>query len=437
MADILELIGRGEGETVEFKRSLAEFREIVETICAFSNTHGGTVLVGVSDDGEVIGTNVGRSTIENLVSRIARETNPRIYPEVEVVEFNGRKIIVIRVSERTDKPVFAFGIAYKRVGRSNLKMDRDEILRLLRKSHRINFEDERICTISEVDYGKVKSFIDRASAHRRAMLPADPRSVLDNLGVLMNDHVSVAGLLVFGKNPQKYFPYACIKIGKFIAGNIVFEKEIKGDIIEQIEKAYVEVLGLVRREVKVKGLRREEVYEYPPKALREAIVNAVAHRDYSIKSPIYIRIYEDRIEFENPGGLINLTVEDLKRPHKSILRNPKMAEVLYYLGFIEKWGIGTLMIIRECILNGNGEPVFESNGSFKLIIFSRYSSQLDPVERKIIDYIRERGVVERREIQEHLKLAESTVRKYLIRLRLKGLVVKVGRGKRTVYKLAL
>ncbi|RLF04836.1 MAG: hypothetical protein DRJ64_06375, partial [Thermoprotei archaeon] len=86
MADILELIGRGEGETVEFKRSLAEFREIVETICAFSNTHGGTVLVGVSDDGEVIGTNVGRSTIENLVSRIARETNPRIYPEVEVVE---------------------------------------------------------------------------------------------------------------------------------------------------------------------------------------------------------------------------------------------------------------------------------------------------------------------------------------------------------------
>ncbi|HDD64010.1 MAG TPA: winged helix-turn-helix transcriptional regulator, partial [Thermoprotei archaeon] len=410
---------------------------IVETICAFSNTRGGIVLVGVNDKGEVVGVDVSRSTIENLVSRIARETNPRIYPEVEVVEFNGRKVIVIRVSERTDKPVFAFGVAYKRVGKSNLKMDRDEILRLFRESRRISFEDEKICTISELDYGKIKSFIERASAYRRAVLPSDPKSVLDNLGMLLNDHINIAGLLAFGRNPQKYFPYACIKIGKFVSGSIIFEKEIKGDIIEQIERAYAEVLSLIKREIKVKGLKREEVYEYPPKALREAVVNAVAHRDYSIKSPIYIRIYEDRIEFENPGGLIDLTVEDLKKPHKSILRNPKIAEVLYYLGFIEKWGIGTLMIIKECILNGNGEPVFESNGSFKLTIFSRYFSSLDPVERKIIDYIREKGVVERREIQEHLKLAESTVRKYLIKLRLRGLIVKIGRGKRTVYKLAL
>lgn len=356
---------------------------------------------------------------------------------MEVVEFNGRKVIVIRVSERTDKPVFAFGVAYKRVGKSNLKMDRDEILRLFRESRRISFEDEKICTISELDYGKIKSFIERASAYRRAVLPSDPKSVLDNLGMLLNDHINIAGLLAFGRNPQKYFPYACIKIGKFVSGSIIFEKEIKGDIIEQIERAYAEVLSLIKREIKVKGLKREEVYEYPPKALREAVVNAVAHRDYSIKSPIYIRIYEDRIEFENPGGLIDLTVEDLKKPHKSILRNPKIAEVLYYLGFIEKWGIGTLMIIKECILNGNGEPVFESNGSFKLTIFSRYFSSLDPVERKIIDYIREKGVVERREIQEHLKLAESTVRKYLIKLRLRGLIVKIGRGKRTVYKLAL
>ena len=356
---------------------------------------------------------------------------------MEVVEFNGRKVIVIRVSERTDKPVFAFGVAYKRVGKSNLKMDRDEILRLFRESRRISFEDEKICTISELDYGKIKSFIERASAYRRAVLPSDPKSVLDNLGMLLNDHINIAGLLAFGRNPQKYFPYACIKIGKFVSGSIIFEKEIKGDIIEQIERAYAEVLSLIKREIKVKGLKREEVYEYPPKALREAVVNAVAHRDYSIKSPIYIRIYEDRIEFENPGGLIDLTVEDLKKPHKSILRNPKIAEVLYYLGFIEKWGIGTLMIIKECILNGNGEPVFESNGSFKLTIFSRYFSSLDPVERKIIDYIGEKGVVERREIQEHLKLAESTVRKYLIKLRLRGLIVKIGRGKRTVYKLAL
>jgi len=110
---IEDIIKGGESETVEFKRSLAETREIIETVCAFANTKGGVIIVGIDDEGEIKG--VGKRTIEDLVLKIANSTEPRIFPEIEVVEAKKKKLIVIRVSERKDKPVFAFGVAYKRV----------------------------------------------------------------------------------------------------------------------------------------------------------------------------------------------------------------------------------------------------------------------------------------------------------------------------------
>jgi len=188
----------------------------------------------------------------------------------------------------------------------------------------------------------------------------------------------------------------------------------------------------------VKGLVRREVYEYPPEAIRELIVNAVIHRDYSMRSPIYIKISDQKLSIENPGGLpTGITIEDLKKPHRSILRNPKIANTLYNLGYIEKWGIGTLKIIKECITNGNGEPIFNSNGIFKVEITSRYRKNLDNKEEATLNYIRERGLTSRRELEKVLKLKESTVRKLLEKLQNKGLIVKEGRGKKVKYKLAL
>jgi ATP-dependent DNA helicase RecG len=428
-----------EGETLEFKSSLSDFDTILTTISAFSNTKGGRILIGVDDDGKVVGVDIGKGTLEEIANRILQNTNPKIYPEIKVEKVKDKNIIEIRISERSDKPVFAKGIAYKRVGRNNIKMDRDEIVSLLRKVYEISYEDVEVASIEDIDFNKVRSFINKVREARSSLIPENETIVLRNLG-LVNDKAKLAAVMLFGKSPQALAPWAVVKIGKFLAEDSrpVFEKEVVGDLVEQIEKSYAEVISLIRKEIKVKGPRREEIYEYPAEAIRELIVNAVTHRDYSIKSPIYIKIFEEKISIENPGGLPQgITVEELKKPHSSILRNPKIANVLYNLGYIEKWGIGTLEVIKKCLLNGNGEPIFYSNGVFKAEVKSRYTLNIGDKERITIEYIRKRGNATRRELEKILSLKESSVRKLLEELQRRGLIVKEGRGKRTRYRLSV
>ena len=125
----------------------------------------------------------------------------------------------------------------------------------------------------------------------------------------------------------------------------------------------------------------------------------------------------------------------MKKPHRSVLRNPKIAEVLYYLGYIEKWGTGTLMVIKSCLENGNGEPIFESNGTFKVVLRSSLNFQFNETERKILKYLRKREIASRKEIEKLLNVKESTARKYLEKLQERGLITKVGKGKNIKYRI--
>lgn len=432
------LMEKTEGEALEFKSSLSDFDGILATISAFSNTKGGTILIGVDDNGNIIGIDVGRRTLEDLINKISQGTNPRIYPEIKVEKTMGRGIIEISVSERGDKPVLAKGVAYKRVGKNNVKMDRDEIVSLLRKTYEVSYEDIEVASVEDIDFSKVKSFISKAKEARLGLVPENEIMVLRNLG-LVDDRARLVAIMLFGKNPQSIVPWVTVKIGKFLGEETkpVFEKEINGDLVEQIEKSYAEALSLIKKEISVKRPRREEVYEYPVEAIRELIINAITHRDYSIKSPIYIKIFEDRISIENPGGLPpGITIDELKKPHRSILRNPKMASVLYNLGYIEKWGIGTLEVLKKCLLNGNGEPTFYSNGIFKVEVKSRYMANIDDRERTVIEYLRKKGKATRLELEKILGLKESSVRKILEKLQRKGFIAKDGRGKKTTYRLA-
>lgn len=330
-------------------------------------------------------------------------------------------------------------MAYKRVGKNNVKMDRDEIVNLLKKTYELSYEDVEIAEIEEVDLEKVRSFIHRAVETRSTMMPSDELTVLRNLG-MVEGRVRMAAILLFGKSPQAKLPWAIVKIGRFVEGENrpVLEKEVGVDLVEQIEKSYAEILSLVRKEIKIEGTtRRRSVYEYPPEAMRELVVNAISHRDYSVRSPTYVKIFEDKIVFENPGGLpFGITVNDLKKPHRSVLRNPKIANALYNFGYIEKWGIGTLETLRRCALNGNGEPIFNSNGTFRVEVRSRYKADTSDEERTILNYLRDKGEASRRELEKPLKLSESMVRKLLERLQSKGLVVKEGKGKKVKYRLA-
>ena len=272
--ELASIIAGGESQTVEFKESFGE--ESLETLAAFANTTGGTLLV------------VGAT-----------------WDEVE----------------------------------------------------------EPRAKLADIDSRTLAAF--RAECNAKGRRPVPPRdsgsAVLEKLGLLKKGRLLRAALLLFGKNPQAFFPSAMLKIGRFRPGGIIADdREIHGTIFNQIAAAMEYFRGHLQTRFERKGLpARGVIWEYPLAALREAVTNAVCHRDYVDLSQTQIRWLDDRIIVVNPGKLIPpLKAETLLMPHISRQRNRKIAEMLYYAGLVERWGSGTLEMRRSCINAGLPEPAF-------------------------------------------------------------------------------
>src|SRR3989338_2167018 len=168
-------IGTSESTTIEWKPSLSQIHEIIESITAFANTEGGRLLVGVSKHGEVTGVQIGKGTVEDLVNRIAQHTDPKIQPKITVKKIEGKQIIVIEVKQSKDKLVLADGRPYKRVGPSTRQMGKDEYEGLILEKHKSkHYFDTMICkeaTLKDIDLLKVRWFLDEAEKQRRFTVP--------------------------------------------------------------------------------------------------------------------------------------------------------------------------------------------------------------------------------------------------------------------------
>ncbi len=424
--NVLEIIRKGESEDVEFKKSLSEMKEILETVCAFLNTKGGTILIGVDDKGKVVGVDIGKGTIENLANRIRSSIEPPVFPSIEELEVKGKKIIVITVPEGNQKPYFYKGRAYKRVGKTNQVLTPYELRRILSKME--NFENKIVDF--EFDEETIKTFLDLAKEKRNLEFRYHSyEEVLEKLGLKNN----IAGLLCFGKNPQRMLPYAEIQIGVFRSGKLARFWKVSGNIFNQIEESLSVLGNLLKRGFYIdeKGVRRE-VWEVPYEALREAVVNATVHRDYSLPSPVYIEIHEDKVIVENPGELPEpLTLEDLKKKHRSIPRNPLIANVFFLAGYIERWGTGTNRMIEACIRSGLREPEFyERKGFFGVVFYLERSEK----EMEIIRLLEKRERTSK-EISRILGISDRMAREYLRKLLERGIIKRIRKGRKIYYSL--
>jgi len=438
---IEELLSAGESETVEFKKSLGERREILETIVAFANRNGGTILIGVDDSGKVLGVSIGKSTIESLVNDIRQSIEPSIIPSIDVVDLKGRNIVVIKVPKGYDAPYFYRGRAYIRIGKTNRVMTSTDIEQLITRRilDRTPLDSKPTnATITEIDERVVRWFTERARYARKLDIEfASTEDFARKLGIIVNDRLTIAGVLCFVRNPQKYIPYVIIRAGRLKNELTPIDDQIiEGNIFEQVSEAMKFIKKHINVTYKIReDGSREEIWEYPLWSLREAIVNAVTHRDYGIPSPIYIRIYDDRIEIESPGRLPEpLTVDDLREPHTSILRNPQIGKIMFMAGFIEAWGTGTNKMIEQCLKYGLPEPEFiETKVTFKVIFRKRF--ELNQTLEKLLKFIRERGEITRKDYQEYAEISERTARKHLEVLKKLGYIEAIRRGKQIYYRL--
>jgi ATP-dependent DNA helicase RecG len=425
-----------ESETVELKSSLAEHQEILETISAFSNTKGGNIYIGIDPGGEILGVDVGNRTLESLANEIKQNTDPKIFPNIEIKNINDRDIIIITIDEYPTKPVWVKDKVFLRVGRSNQRVSAEKIRHFILKSRIFKWDNQvqPKLEFSEIDPIRVKLFLQKVEEERNTTFEASRTviKVLEKLILVQDDSLTNASLLLFGKNPQKQFVQSEIRCARFNgieAIDFADIQVIEGTIIEQVPA----VLNFIRRHIKVKVQmtgepERKETWEYPKKALREAIINAICHRNYEDTGNVQVRVFDDRLEVWNPGLLPgNLTVEMLRRDHQSKPRNELIARCFYLIKYIEQWGTGTNRMIKLCREAGlPGLDFIELSDSF-IVIFRRkpqkskrtrpeIKMELNKTQKKIIQYLEKTGEANTYELMKYLKITQRSVQRNMKQL---------------------
>ncbi|QDA30606.1 DeoR family transcriptional regulator [Thermococcus indicus] len=444
MCDVERLISTGENEEIEFKENF-DFNGILETAVAFANKRGGVILVGVRNNGAVVGVQIGRETLRDWANRISQNTDPPVIPELEVEEVNGKKVLCIKIDEYPVKPVMFRGRAYLRAGSSNKRLNAREIAELYYRSIRHSWDYITVnAGLDEVDFGVVGKFVEAAKSRGRLNVPdgEDLETVLEKLELVRDGEPTRALILLFGNDPQKYFPHAVVRIARFRGSEIEDDITIDGNLVNQVDEA----LKFIRKHINVRfriggKAQREEVWDYPPEALREAVINAVAHRDYAEPDEVQIKILDDRIIFWNPGKLpFELKVEDLYKPHPSKPRNKLIAKVFYYSGHIEKWGSGIGRILRALGEYNLPEPRFEEVfGGFQVTFYRDVYTEdhlrnlgLNDRQIRAVLYVKEKGSITNKEYQELFKVSRQTATRDLGSLVKLGIFERVEKGK---YKL--
>lgn len=453
---LLQSIGTSESTSVEWKQSLGEMKEIIESVAAFANTEGGRIFIGVSNLGEVFGVQIGKGTIENLANQIALHTEPKIQPRITIKKINGKQIIIVDVKRSTTGPVLADGRPYKRVGKSSPKMGKDEHERIVLEKHKgKQYFDEQICEgakISDISKEKLSAFIKEAKQERGLSIGAglSVTDILRKLKLVKDGKLTNGAILLFGKDTQDFFLQSELKAIRFKGLDetkpMLDFKTIGGDAITLLKKAEAFIFDHIPMQAWIENgkLQRQEKWLFPPKAIREALANALAHRDYSSPGKVQVRIFDDRLEIWNPGLLSPpLTLEKLKGKHDSMPRNPFVAKMFFWIKYAEDVGSGTNKIIQWCKEWGLPEPTYEEAGASFVTVFHNPKQEqgvlktiqkttqktIQKTGQKIVEEIRKNPQITRKELAEIIGLTDVGIKYHLSNMQKKNLLRRIGPDK--------
>lgn len=441
-----------ESETAERKRSWNE--DCLKALAAFANTRGGTLWIGVEDAGHAVGWHGNGHDQETISNQIT--DNLRCLPVGMTVQTHQNlPVLVIRMT-RTASPVAIRGRYYQRVGNSTREVPESELPRfLLERTGQSWDELPSNFGLESVSEKTMADFRVLARERLPDLSPSDTTAmVLAKLRLLSGEQfLNRAGLLLFGQSPQRLVRTAYVQIGRFTDEvTILDEKATDGNLFVQLEQTMQAIRGyvFVRYDIPksaagrspLEDLQRHEVWEFPYDAVREAVLNALIHRNYTSVGRVQIRVYNDRLVISNPGGLPeDLTVADLLKEHNSFPRNPAVAQTVYYTRLIEKWGTGTLRMRNACRAEGAPDPQFEARPSEFIVTLrkSQQSSETSPPmmseEVRILEWANGRASFTISECIESLDLTRRRVRYLIQRLVQKGMLKTQGENRQRRYHL--
>lgn len=436
--NVTELLRRDEGKTFEIKRDISSPTGIIKTAVSFANTAGGILLIGIEDKTKyLIGVDNPLECEERIASCLYDNIEPKITPDIEILPWRDTYLLKIEIFPGASRPHYykKYGQdkgTYIRVGSTNRLADSSMINELQRYQSLKTFDEE-------VNYASSSEDIDfKAASECFSEIKTLKREDLFALSIQSKQkskiHPTNGGILLFGKNRLEQFPDAWIQAGRFDGTNKDKITDTK-KITSYPSLAIIEAIDFIKKHAQmaldISNIKHKKSWSIPLIAIREAIINAIVHADYTQKgSPIRIAIFNDRIEIENPGLLLfGLTIEDLL-DHVSKIRNRVIAKTFNKLGLIEQWGSGIGRIISECLKSGLPEPKFEELAThFRVTIYTIPTKlpELSEIEKKIIKFLKSEANkgASTSDIAKAISRSPRATRTQLVSLISLGLVVEV------------
>jgi len=373
MLEVLDRLTAGEDERTEFKLLLDNKERIATEIVAFANAQGGWMLFGVDDTGSVQGVADPAALERDLTNLCRQNCIPALRPTIEIIEVAGKPVVLMKIVG-PDKPYKSNrGIYYLRVGTTKREATQAELARIFQLRGKVHYDeipvvsttldDLNLIVFSRYYRDRFEEPLDEADIPLPALLQ-NMRLAIELSGRL---HLTLAGLLLFGEDPQAHLPYTRLSAVRFdgveMGERMLDRRELRGTLPEIIDGAEAFLRNNVRVTAEITGFRRQDRPQYSHFALREAVVNAVAHRDYSITgTQIRLFIFDDRGEVYSPGRLPNTVTLENVRYGAHYERNSRLCTVLTHLGFMSDIGTGIPRMIRLTRRLSGREPEFELRG---------------------------------------------------------------------------
>jgi len=444
---IQEILKQPEDKSLEFKKEIPKNRQnLLKTVVAFANGSGGHIYVGVNDDRTVTGIKEEPFDLEEKLSSIIYDSISPI-PNLffQTTAFEDKVIFIIRILPGANKPYYLKKLGpedgiFVRIGSTNRKADSQVSAELRRQARNISLDQEIDpsfdCDI--LDRRLLEKFIELRGLKTKPTLDY----FIKIRAAQRYDHTchpTIGGVLLFCSTLPDEYSYARFRVSRFKAGNradLINSTTINDGLLAMPEKIMDFVQLYMERKIEISALRRKEDYDIPLPAIREGILNAICHRDYSITgADNNLDIFSDRIEITSPGTLpLGITLKDLGEGISEV-RNRLIVRIFREAGYVEQLGTGIMRIKEACRINALPEPKFEETGNFFKATIFRARLTISPDLEDVYELIKQRAPLGSKEIAGELSIHQNTVLKRLKQLEEKGLIYKHGSGPRVRYSI--
>ena len=470
-AIIENFLHQEENQRLEFKKTV-NLEVIAKTIVAFANSEGGDMIIGIGDDKTLFGVDDSANKANDIRDFLMKNVRPSVPFSVFPVEYKQKSLILISVWSGAQKPYSFKHIIYTSNIGIPVSASNQALSKMIEERKKADMSWERASVLAadldDLDLEEIRQTI----AEKPDIYPDfNEESFLIRQGLLTNGNLTNACLLLFGKNPTRFIPQAKIRItvynGEKVSNSFVDDRIFEGNIFKNIKEIFAYLDVIYPKNIQIDGLVRTETKGYPDIAIREGILNAIVHRDYSSSNGfLRISIYPNKTTISNYGSLPpEISVSDLRKNHPSILRHPDIANICYIRKYIEMVGSGTMRIIAECKKNGFKAPRWIDENNILTLVFpdvghhraNNVYSELEEknemevegikveieginegikkILQKIVLFISEQGTVKASDIKTYIGKSDASVERYLKLLKDAKIIEFVGAKKTGTYRI--